>query len=74
LVETAFTFVRASGCPNGALGTVHSDFPATVDPSGRVENRDGLTATIRVAKASGVFADSEICPGKTFKWTAHRAP
>jgi hypothetical protein len=74
LVETGFSFVRASGCPNGAFGTVHSTVPATIDPSGYVENRDGLTATIRGDRASGVLESSGTCPGKKFKWTAHRAP
>jgi|SRR5436309_3750917 len=74
LVETGFSFVRASGCPNGALGAVHSDSRATVDPSGHVESSEGLTATIRGAKASGVLADPEICPGKKFKWSAQREP
>jgi len=74
LVETGFSFVRASGCPNGVLGAAHGDSPAAVDPSGHVESSNGLTATIRGAKASGVFADSEICPGKKFKWSAQREP
>jgi hypothetical protein len=26
------------------------------------------------ARASGVFADSEICPGKEFEWTARNQP
>jgi hypothetical protein len=74
LIETGFSFVAASGCPDEAAGTVHSDYPGTVEPSGRVVNPDGLTATIRGATASGVFADSQICPGKTFKWSARRLP
>ena len=73
LVETGFSFVRGSGCPNGDRGAVHDDSPAAVDRSGHVESK-GLTATIRGAKASGVFADPEICRGKKFKSTAHRAP
>src|SRR5438874_177784 len=28
LIETGFSFVRASGCPNGALGAVHGDSTA----------------------------------------------
>jgi hypothetical protein len=74
LVETGFSFVRASGCPYGAFGTVHSNVPAHIDPSGHVENTDGLTATIRGDRASGVLESSGTCPGKKFKWTAHRAP
>src|SRR3954464_1621112 len=41
LVETGFSFVRASGCPNGVLGAAHGDSPAAVDPSGHVESSNG---------------------------------
>lgn len=74
VIETGLSLVRASGCQNGGLGGVYSDSPATVDPSGHVESSTGLTATIRGAEAAGVFAAAAICGGKTFKWTAHRAP
>jgi hypothetical protein len=74
LIETGFSFVRASGCPDEAEGTVHSDYPGTVEPSGRIENPDGLTATIHAASASGVFGDSQICPGKKFKFNVRRQP
>jgi hypothetical protein len=74
LVETGFSFVPASGCPDGGVGTVYSDYRVSVDPAGQFENPDGLTATIRGSRAAGVFEDSSICKGKTFKWTAQRAP
>ena len=71
LVETGFRVVSVRDC---SAGGVYSNSSATVDPSGRVESSTGLTATIRGAEASGVFAAAEVCGGKTFKWTAHRAP
>jgi hypothetical protein len=74
LLETGFSFVPASGCPDGAEGTVNSDYRGSVDPSGHFENPDGLTATIRGPRAAGVFEDSAICKGKKFEWSAQRAP
>jgi hypothetical protein len=74
LVESGWSFVRASGCPDQAEGTTYSSYPGTIDASGHFENPDGLTGTIRGATASGVFEDTTICPGKTFKWTARRLP
>ena len=74
LIETGFSFVGASGCAQDAEGTAYSDYPGTVEPSGRIVNPDGLTATIHGGRASGVFADSEICPGKKFTFTARRQP
>lgn len=74
LVETGFSFVGASGCPDGAEGTVHSGYPGTVDPSGHFEIPEGLTARIHGVRASGVLEDSDICPGKKFEWSARRAP
>lgn len=74
LIETVFSFVQASGCPDRAAGTVRSDYPGALDPSGRIVNPDGLTATIQGDTASGVFSDSDICPGKKFKWSAQRVP
>jgi hypothetical protein len=79
LIETGFSFVRASGCPDGAVGTVSGGYPATsglaidtVDPSGHVGTPHGLKAVIRGDMAGGVLENSDICPGKTFKWSAHR--
>jgi hypothetical protein len=72
LVETGFSFVPASGCPNRGVGEVYSDFTGRVDASGSVRNPDGLTATIRGANASGVLEDPTICPGKKFRWSARR--
>jgi hypothetical protein len=74
ILKRVLSLVRAIGCPNGGLGGVSSNSSATVDPSGHVETSTGLTATIRGAEASGVFAAADICAGKTFKWTAHGAP
>jgi hypothetical protein len=74
LVEAGFSFVAASGCPNGALGGVHSNATTAVDPSGHVASSIGLTATIRGARAPGVIANSKICRGKKFKWSAQRDP
>jgi hypothetical protein len=74
VIETGVSLVRASACPDGALGGLYSNSPAIVDSFGHVfEGDTGLRATIRGAEASGVFAAAEICAGKTFKWTARRA-
>ena len=74
MIETSFSFVPASGCPNRAVGNVYSDFTDAVDASGLVHNPDGLTATIRGQNASGVFEDPGICPGKKFHWRARSQP
>lgn len=74
LIEAGWSFVQASGCPDQAEGTTHSDYPGSVDASGHFENPDGFTGTVRGATALGVSHDATICPGKTFKWTARRAP
>lgn len=74
LVETGFSFVGASSCPDGAEGTVLSGYRGTIDPAGHFEIPEGLTATIYGVRASGVFEDSDICPGKKFEWSARRAP
>jgi hypothetical protein len=74
LLESGWSFVQASGCPDQAEGTTHSDYPGSVDASGHFENPDGFSGTVRGATASGVFEDATICPGKTFNWTARRAP
>ena len=74
LVESGFSFVRASGCPHQAEGTTYSDYPGPVDRSGRINNPDGLTVTIRGASASGVFKDQTICKGKKFRFSARRQP
>jgi len=74
LLETAYKFVGASGCPRQASGTVRSDFPAEVAPSGRFVNPDGLAGRIRGTTAAGVLEDAAICPGKRFRWTATRRP
>lgn len=74
LLESGYSFVGASGCQDMAEGAIRSDYPGTVDSSGHFETPEGLTATIRGDEASGVFADSDICPGKEFSWSARRRP
>ena len=74
MIETGFSFVPASRCPHRAVGNVYSDFNAAVGVSGFVHNPDGLTATIRGRKASGVLQDATLCPGKKFNWSARREP
>jgi hypothetical protein len=74
LIESGWSFVRASGCPDHAEGTTHSSYPGTVDASGQFENPDGLTATIRGVTATGAFEDTTICKGKKFKFSARRQP
>jgi hypothetical protein len=74
LVESGFSFVEASHCPGGVTGTDHNFYAGRVDASGRVQNSHGFTATIRGARASGVFEDPAICPGKKFAWSARRQP
>jgi hypothetical protein len=53
---------------------VHSDFTGGVNAAGFVRNPDGLTATIRGKKASGVFEDPGVCRGRKFHWNARRQP
>lgn len=74
LIEAGWSFVQASGCPDNAEGTTHSDYSGSVDASGHFENPDGFTGTVRGATALGEMQDATICPGKTFNWTARRAP
>jgi len=75
VIETGLSLVRASACPSGELGGVYGNSPAIVDSFGHFfDSGTGLRATIRGAEASGVFAAAEICAGKTFRWTARRAP
>jgi hypothetical protein len=73
-IEIAFSFVRASACPNLATGTAYSKGPSPLDAPGRIKIPGSFTATLRGAGASGVLEDSNICGNKTFKWTARRAP
>lgn len=82
-VEIGFTFVQASNCQDMAEGTVVIPVsPTPLNGPGRIEipalyAPASFTATIHsddVTKASGVFADSTICPGKKFKWNARLQP
>jgi hypothetical protein len=71
-VEIGFTFVRASGCPDSTTaGRAHYEGPEPLAGPGRL-TAPGFTATIRGSRASGVLEDSDVCPGKRFKWTARR--
>jgi Tol biopolymer transport system component len=77
-VEIGFRFVRASRCPHttGTTYTTGKTYYEGRDPltrPGRI-TAPGFTATIHGARASGVLEDSETCKGKTFKWSARRAP
>lgn len=72
LIESGWSFVQASGCPDEAEGHSYSTYPGDVDESGHFENPDGFTATVSGDTAAGVFEDTDICPGKKFAWTATR--
>lgn len=74
LLESAWSFVPASGCPQQATGDDHSTYPEDVGASGHFENPDGFRGTVRGATATGKAEDAEICKGKTFTWTARRLP
>jgi hypothetical protein len=53
-------------------GSVLSDYPGEVDASGHFDDPDGLSGTIRGARASGVLSDLENCP--SVNWSARRTP
>jgi hypothetical protein len=75
-VEIGFRFVPASRCPHTTGTGTGKTYYEGRDPltgPGRIVV-PGFTATIHGARASGVLADSETCKGKTFKWSARRAP
>jgi hypothetical protein len=80
-LEIAFTFVRASGCPHNAgdppfphvVGSTYMEGENELTATGQI-TAPNFTATIRDAGASGVLEDQSVCAGKTFKWSAHRAP
>jgi hypothetical protein len=65
-LEYGWEFGRGSGCSGGGTYT-DSGFPLGEEPP-------SFTATIVGARASGVVEDSDVCPGKTFEWTARSAP
>jgi len=68
LVESGWSFERASGCED--QGAVETTYPSDVGTDGYFEDSEGLTGTIRGAKASGELSDYEHC--RTLKWTARR--
>jgi hypothetical protein len=68
LNEVGWRFGPASGCPEAST---YVGRERALPGSGRIDE-PGFTATIRRARANGVLEDSEVCPGKSFKWTARR--
>jgi hypothetical protein len=73
-VEIGFTFVRASGCPDSTTaGRAYYEGPEPLAGPGRLA-APGFRATIRGSRASGVLEDSDVCPGKRFRWSAGRVP
>lgn len=69
LVESGWSFESASGCEEE--GAVQSAYPSDVDAAGHFDDPEGLSGTIRGARASGLLSDFEHC--RTFKWSAQRA-
>jgi hypothetical protein len=73
-VEIGFTFVRASGCPDSTTAaSAYYEGPQQLAGPGQL-TAPGFRATIRGSRASGVLEDSDVCPGKRFKWSAGRVP
>lgn len=76
-VEIGWRFSRASGCRAGpdqrGWAPVYDDFEYTLDSPGKI-TEPGFTATIRGARASGVLKAPDVCPGRTFPWSARRQP
>ena len=73
-VEIGFTFVPASGCPDSTTaGKEHYEGPQPLAAPGRLA-APGFRARISGSRAAGVLEDSEVCPGKRFKWSAGRVP
>jgi hypothetical protein len=66
-VEIAWRFSLRSGCGGGGASSYDSKVP--LDSPGQIYV-PGFTATIRGARASGVLEDPDVCPGKTFRWSA----
>jgi Tol biopolymer transport system component len=74
-IEIGFRFVRASGCPQTTgTATGKAYYEGQVPLSHERIVLPGFTAFIGRARASGTLKDSEICRGKTFRWSARRAP
>jgi hypothetical protein len=73
-VEIGFNFVRASACPDSTTtGRTHYEGQEPLAGPGRL-TAPGFRATIRGSRASGELEDSDVCPGKRFKWSAGRVP
>jgi hypothetical protein len=70
VVESGWSFERASGCEDE--GAVQSTYQSDVDAAGYFDDSEGLSGTIRGARASGALSDLEHC--RTFKWSARRIP
>jgi hypothetical protein len=68
LAEIAWRFSLGSGCGGGGASSYDSNIP--LDSPGHIYV-PGFTGTIRGARASGVLEDPGVCPGKTFRWSAH---
>jgi hypothetical protein len=64
--------VSGWSCPDLQGGSVLSDYQGEVDAAGHFDDPDGLSGTIRGARASGVLSDLADCP--SVKWRARRAP
>lgn len=67
LDEIAWRFSLKSGCGGGGA-TLH-DSSVPLERPGRIQV-PGVTGRIRGARASGVLEDPDVCPGRTFKWSA----
>ena len=68
LAEIAWRFSLRSGC--GGRGASSYD-SVPLDSPGQIYV-PGFKGTIRGARASGVLQDPDVCPGKTFRWTARK--
>jgi hypothetical protein len=71
LVEAGWVFEPESGCGDASVGGIA---PLDVDATGHFEDPDSISGTIKGSRASGVLADFENCPSKTFRWSARRVP
>ena len=79
LVESGWSFDRASGCDTGGLivqSVEQSGDKSDLDSAGHFDDSfgHGLKGTVRGAKASGVLEDTDDCGSKMFKWSARRTP
>lgn len=67
LEDLGWRFSLRSGCGGG--GATWSDSRVPLASPGQIYV-PGFTGTIRGARASGVLEDPDVCPGKTFRWSA----